>query len=182
MIYCVKCKRKTDTVGIYKTKTKTGKPITKGKCKICGTIKSKFEKKTGDGIVNWVMNKFGNVLPEMHLSLPKGVPSEYVPGGSFNNTGKYSFCGPFTKINKRLAEGYKGVNDLDKACIKHDIAYGKNKDKESRKISDNELALEAIKIVNDPNQPYYVRENANKVAALITGKSYLGMGHNKKKS
>ena len=45
MIYCVKCKRKTDTVDIYKTKTKTGKPITKGKCKICGTIKCKFEKK-----------------------------------------------------------------------------------------------------------------------------------------
>jgi Phospholipase A2-like domain/Domain of unknown function (DUF5679) len=180
MIYCVKCKRKTDTVGIYKTKTKTGKPITKGKCKICGTIKSKFEKKTGDGIVNWVMNKFGNVLPEMHLSLPKGVPSEYVPGGSFNNTGKYSFCGPFTKMNKRLAEGYKGVNDLDKKCFKHDIAYVKNKDTKTRNKDDDILALAAQKFVNDPNQPDH--EKAKIVAASMAGKSYLGMGHNKKKS
>ena len=45
----------------------------------------------------------------MHLKLPDDVPSEQVENGTFNNTWKYSFCGPFTKLDKRLTEGYEGV-------------------------------------------------------------------------
>jgi len=39
-------------------------------------------------------------MHDMHIRLPKGVLSEDVPGGSFRSTGKYSYCGPFTKLNK----------------------------------------------------------------------------------
>ena len=67
-------------------------------------------------------------MPEMHMRLPKAGLSEDVPGGSFQNTGKYSYCGPFTKLNKRLTEGYRGVNQLDRACFDHDVAYAAHKD------------------------------------------------------
>ena len=50
--------------------------------------------KTGSGILNTVLNKIP--LPEMHMSLPYHISSEYVPNDSFNNTQKYSFCGPKT--------------------------------------------------------------------------------------
>ena len=43
-------------------------------------------------------------LPEMHLKLPEDVSSEQVENGTFNNNGKYSFFGPFTKLDKRLPE------------------------------------------------------------------------------
>ncbi|WP_227553302.1 hypothetical protein, partial [Acinetobacter baumannii] len=36
----------------------------------------------------------------------------------------YQFCGPATRLNKRLARGDAGVNKLDGwACKEHDITY-----------------------------------------------------------
>ena len=69
----------------------------------------------------------------MHLKLPDDVPSEKIENGAFNNAGKYSFCDPFIKLDKRLPEGYEGVNTLDAACKKHDLAY-KNLKKQKRVI------------------------------------------------
>lgn len=54
----------------------------------------------------------------------------------------YQFCGPGTKVFKRLRRGDKGINELDKACKLHDIEYMmyagdnegiKNADKKLRK-------------------------------------------------
>lgn len=60
-----------------------------------------LSKKKGAGILNTLINK----LPiELHL-----------PG--------YRFCGPGTKLRKRLARGDTGINPLDEACKIHDIAY-----------------------------------------------------------
>ena len=86
--------------------------------------------KTGSGLLNSMLKKLP--LPEMHLNLPINVPSENIENGSFRNTGKYSYCGPGTKVQKRLKEGYKGVNSLDKACKQHDISYSKNKNTKER--------------------------------------------------
>src|ERR1700755_1808338 len=85
-------------------------------------LKLFLKTKTGSGSM---LRKFP--LPEMHLNLPNNVPSENIENGSFNNTGKYSYCGPGTKVQKRLKERYKGINSLDKACKQHDINYFKNK-------------------------------------------------------
>ncbi|HIS39469.1 MAG TPA: hypothetical protein IAC12_01275 [Candidatus Aphodovivens avistercoris] len=35
--YCVKCKEKKEMVDPQESLTKNGKPITKGKCPVCGT-------------------------------------------------------------------------------------------------------------------------------------------------
>lgn len=40
----------------------------------------------------------------------------------------FNFCRPFTKLEKRLNRGDKGVNRVDEACKSHDISYNKNKD------------------------------------------------------
>lgn len=51
-------------------------------------------------LLNWLINH----LPfELHL-----------PG--------YNYCGPGTKLIKRLKRGDKGVNKLDEYCKEHDIA------------------------------------------------------------
>ena len=65
--------------------------------------------KTGSGVFNTLLNKLINIMPEMHL-----------PG--------YHFCGPFTKLDERLARGDAPVNKLDTGCKEHDIFYRDHKD------------------------------------------------------
>ena len=96
----------------------------------------KHELKTGKGLINTALR----YMPEMHLSLPNTVESENIPNGSFQNTGKYSYCGPGTKVKKRVSEGYQGVNKLDNACKEHDIYYSKYKNTQARNVADDILA------------------------------------------
>ena len=65
---------------------------------------------TDSGILNALLNKLGNVVPEMHL-----------PG--------YNYCGPFTILDKRLVRGDAAINKLDAGCQQHDIFYCDHKDK-----------------------------------------------------
>lgn len=70
----------------------------------------------GSGIINKLIDH----LPfELHL-----------PG--------YQFCGPGTKLEKRLLKGDRGINKLDNACMYHDIAYT-NSDLNARHKADLEL-------------------------------------------
>lgn len=65
----------------------------------------------GKGLVNTLIN---NLPFELHI-----------PG--------YQFCGPGTRLQERLARGERGVNELDNACMHHDIAYTSNNSKDRRK-------------------------------------------------
>lgn len=136
--------------------------------------------KTGQGLLNKILRKVP--LPEMHLSLPSGVDSEKVPSGSFNETRKYSYCGPGTKVEKRLEEGYEGVNSLDKACKQHDIFYSQHDKTKDRNVSDDILAKQAAEIALDSSEPEYVRKDAKLVTGIMAMKSRFGMGIKKKKS
>lgn len=113
----------------------------------------------GRGLLNTLINK----LPfEIH-----------VPG--------YNYCGPGTKLSKRLERGDRGVNPLDEACKQHDIAYSKFQDIQSRNLADKELAAAAFKRVKAPDARF-----GEKLAALgITGtmkvKNKLGMGLKRRK-
>lgn len=72
----------------------------------------------GGGLVNSLIN---NLPIELHI-----------PGG-------YQFCGPGTKLTKRLRRGDSGINLLDKACKDHDIAYSNYKDLDNRHRADRTL-------------------------------------------
>ena len=76
----------------------------------------------GSGIVNNLINK----LPfELHF-----------PG--------YQYCGPGTKLQKRLSKGDPGINPLDSACKDHDIAYAQDReDIQKRNAADKILAEKA---------------------------------------
>jgi len=50
--------------------------------------------KSCSGVLNALLNKLSNVMPELHL-----------PG--------YNYCEPLTKLDKRLARGDEPVNKLD---------------------------------------------------------------------
>ena len=72
-MYCVKCKKRTDTTNERITTTKNNRHMKRGTCIICGINK-------GGSLLNKVIN---NLPVEMHL-----------PG--------HNFTGPGTKLNKRL--------------------------------------------------------------------------------
>lgn len=108
----------------------------------------------GDGFLNSAINK----LPfELHL-----------PG--------YNFCGPGTKLEKRLARGDMGINPLDEACKQHDIAYANYKDLKERHQADNTLLKNALSRISSGETPWRERLAAIGVSAAMKAKLKLGMG------
>lgn len=113
---------------------------------------------TGGGIIGAAVNKAIDLLPiELH-----------VPG--------YNFCGPGTKLKKRLARGDKGVNPLDEACKIHDIAYATYKDSAQRQKADNELAERAWQRFKAPDASLGEKATAWTVTTAMKAKTKFGGG------
>ena len=105
-MYCLKCKRPTETESRYETTTSNGRRRRGGLCAVCGARKSQFVAASGAGL----MNKMINRMPvEMHL-----------PG--------HNFTGPGTNLKKRLnADGTPKpwsmpINRVDQAAYRHDLS------------------------------------------------------------
>ena len=176
IIYCLKCKQKTETIDYLEMKSSNGRNMIKGVCSICGTkksvfVSSKYREFVGKG---FDLNNLINNLPiELHQYSEKG---EYVPGGSFNDQQKYSFCGPGTRYEQRIREGYKGINELDKMCKLHDQFYNENKDTKDRNMSDVALAHRADEIAKDSTFDDVQRKDARFISGIMKTKAHLGFG------
>ena len=110
--------------------------------------------------VSLVGDKF---MPEMHLKHPGFT---------------YSASGPFNKNKERIKKIMQPGNsdfiykdELDKACFRHDMAYGKSKDLAKRTKSDKVLRDKAFKIASDPKYDGYQRELASMVYKFFDKKS-----------
>lgn len=123
---------------------------------ICDKITSNtsVNRKGGGGFLNRVIN---NLPIELHL-----------PG--------YQFCGPGTKLDKRLNRGDQGINPLDASCKIHDIAYRDSEDLESRHRADQILAESAFKRLKASDSSLKERLNALLVGAAMKTKVKFGMG------
>ena len=117
--------------------------------------------------MNEIINKFSldgdTFMPEMHLKQPAFT---------------YSACGPFIKNKERIEKFMKTgntdfiyKNELDKACLQHDVAYGKSKDLVKRTQSDKVLRDKAFKSASDPKYDGYQRELASMVYKFFDKKS-----------
>ena len=171
IIYCFKCKLKTETLdGIEKTSS-NGRNMIKGTCSVCGTRNLFLYHRRIANLLKekgFSLNNLINNLPiEFHQYAEKG---EYVPGGSFNDQQKYSFCGPGTRYDQRVREGYKGINELDKMCKLHDQFYNENKDTKDRNISDVALAHRADEIARDSNFDDVQRKDADSFLGIMKTK------------
>lgn len=120
--------------------------------------KQKYVKR-GSGFLNKLINK----LPfELHI-----------PG--------YNYCGPGTKLAKRLARGDRGINPLDNACLTHDLHYSRFKDTLSRNQADKVLAEEAYQRFKAPDASVGEKIAALGITGVMKAKAKLGMGMRKKK-
>uniref|UniRef100_A0A6P7GWD5 Uncharacterized protein LOC114343089 n=1 Tax=Diabrotica virgifera virgifera TaxID=50390 RepID=A0A6P7GWD5_DIAVI len=109
----------------------------------------------GEGLLNTLINK----LPfELHI-----------PGG-------YQYCGPGTKLKKRLARGDPGINPLDAACKQHDIAYSHHTSLEERHKADKELENRAWERFKSKDASFGEKSAALIVTGGMKTKRKLGMG------
>ena len=162
--YCVSCKKNTDSINPKKVTAKNGRLMEKSKCVICGKNKSKFIKnQAGEGID---IQKHLSKLGELHMRTPTGK--------------KYNYCGPGTKLADRLASNdpkYRDpINNLDKICQSHDIAYSKSKSLSDKHQADD-IMLKRISEIPFKDRPW----GTTAVQALIAGKRKFGLGVKKKK-
>jgi len=88
----------------------------------------------------------------------------------------YQFCGPGTRLKKRLARGERGINPLDEACREHDLAYARSNDLTERHAADKELAKRAGKRVFARDSGLRERAAAAAVWTAMKAKTKLGMG------
>ena len=158
-MYCVKCKKKTNTTSEKLVTTSNNRTMKRGNCSVCGTTKTQFVKSSKGGSI---LNKMINSLPvEMHLL-------------------GHNFTGPGTKLNKRLnadltpKEWSKPINRIDKAAYHHDICYLKNNDTATRNSVCDKNMLEEMKNIYNPS----LRERMERglVSTLIGTKKRFGWG------
>ncbi|KAJ8943212.1 hypothetical protein NQ318_016725 [Aromia moschata] len=108
----------------------------------------------GSGVLNSLINK----LPfELHI-----------PG--------YQYCGPGTKLHKRLARGDPGINLLDKSCREHDISYSNSSNLEDRHKADYILEQRAWDRVKSKDASKGEKAAAWGVTTAMKLKRKLGMG------
>lgn len=110
--------------------------------------------KEGGGVLNSLINK-----------LPVEV---HIPG--------YQYCGPGTKLQKRLARGDPGRNPLDAACKQHDIAYSQSRDLAHRHEADRTLEERAWSRVKAKDSSIGEKAAAWTVTNAMKVKRKLGMG------
>lgn len=123
------------------------------------------KEKRASGLIDDIISK----LPEIHLH-------------------GYQFCGPGTKLEDRLTQGQKGINNLDNYCMYHDIAY-ESTDSDRRYEADANLISYALLRIVSENASLGERLAAFLILAIIGAKmslSKIGLGiddnHKKKKS
>lgn len=125
------------------------------------TIRSNLTSVKGTGFISNLLNKAIDKLPiELHV-------------------GNRNFCGPGTKLAKRLARGDKPTDPLDEACKIHDIEYSKFKDSKNRARADKELAERAWKRVKAKDASFGEKSTAWLVTTAMKAKTAMGSGHRK---
>lgn len=74
----------------------------------------------------------------------------------------YNYCGINTDLEKQLAEHIQGINELDCACMEHDIAYSESAAIKLRCNADKILVLKAFKRI-------YARDSCfgERIAAIV---------------
>jgi len=168
-LYCVKCKKHTDTTDQTTITTKNNRPALAGKCATCVTKKFRFIKITDD----LKKKSHGGDIAAKLESLP-GTPWAKYPGEK--HLPGYSYCGPGTRLDIRLDDndqpnpGEFPVNAIDKACYIHDLAY-RSSDLQQRHLADINL-IHALN--NIPGKSFKEKIASFVIKSAMKGKLLVG--------
>ena len=166
-MYCIKCKRKTDTLNLQHVVSKNSKNMQRGICSVCGSIKNKFVASTTGGDL---VNSINSATNKVKLPWPM-LPGEMdLPG--------MNFAGPGTILEERLTstdaykEWSKPVDRVDNAAYHHDLAYKYFTDKAGRNEADK-MMIEEMDAIKNPT----IRERIERVIIkpIISTKEKFGV-------
>ena len=179
-MYCFTCKKITGNGKEQSAIAKNGRNMVKAVCSECGRMKTKFvggskssvsKKQVGGSLLNKALNS--NKIPEMHL---RGF------------SGKYSYAGPFTKLDKRLGKDGEPlphsmpINEVDKSALNHDrcyLMYTSTKDRNN--ICDKLMIEDMNDIIKDKKKGWREKADARIVKGAISTKKFFGLGKQIKK-
>jgi hypothetical protein len=136
--------------------------------------------KEGRGLASSIISRTTNILGKVPIgsvinTAIDALPVElHLPGG-------YQYCGPGTKLEERLKRGDPGINELDRACKEHDIAYSKYSDSNNRAKADSYLANQAWRRVISSDANLKERAAALAVSAAMKVKTAVGGGKRKRR-
>ena len=170
--YCVKCRQKTPTSGATVRTAKNGTRMRAGRCVVCGSKKSQIVGRKDVHHGGDIQKALGRLAgaPWARYSGEKHLPG-------------YSFCGPGTRLDIRLnpdgtpKQGEEPVNRVDRACLRHDLAYARSDDLRSRQLADVEL-IHDINAIQGPTLGERLGGFMTKTG--MKGKIAFGGGHGRK--
>ena len=176
-MYCVKCKRNTDTLNLHHAVSKNNRNMLKGTCSVCRTTKNQFVSATKGGTIEGVTtggdltNTINRFTSKIKLPWAKFPGEMHIPG--------MNFAGPGTNLDKRLTstdvyqDWSKPVDRVDNAAYHHDLAYKYFNDKQIRNLAD-QMMLEEMNSIQNPNQ---IEINERKIIEpIISTKAKFGLG------
>jgi hypothetical protein len=88
----------------------------------------------------------------------------------------YNYCGPFTKLEERLARGDKPINKLDAGCQQHKIFYRDHRDTKERLIADKVLANIAKERTHASDASFGKKANSALLRTIMNNNVAFGMG------
>lgn len=171
-MYCVKCRNKSETSGLQNVVAKNGRLMRRGKCVVCGTIKTQFvSSKTGGDLVSGL----SSVTDNIKLPWAKYRGEMHLPG--------MNFAGPGTRLDLRLnpngtpRESSLPVDRVDDAAYRHDMAYAAFPDTKTRNVADRVMVAELNEI---PNPTLRERVERAVIKPILNTKANFGLGISKK--
>ena len=162
-MYCLKCKRKTDSTNIMQIMSKNKRIMLKGICVVCGCKKSTFVKSIEGGKVD---------IHSLIGKLPKPKKGWTLPN--------HKYTGPWNPLHEQLDEndnplpGQEPFNRVDEIAMRHDICY---RDHEDDKHGCDKQMIQELKDM----KPTGLREKIDRafVKGIIGTKLKLGLGNKK---
>ena len=169
-MYCVKCKRKIDTLNLQNVISKNNKNMLHGICSVYGTTKNKFVKTTTGGDL---VNSINSATNKIKLPWTMFPGEMYLP--------RMNLAGPGTNLDERLTstdaykEWSKPVDRVDNAAYHHDLAYKYFTDKAGRNEADK-MMIEEIDAIKNPK--IGERIECGIIKPIISTKEKFGLGVN----
>ena len=170
-MYCVKCKRISETNNIQNVVSKNGRPMLRGVCAICGKTKTQFVKKSSGGDL---VSSLNSITSSIKLPWAKYPGEMHLPG--------MNFAGPGTRLDLRLnpngtpKDSSKPVDRVDDAAYRHDMAYSAFPDTKTRNIADRIMVSELDEI---PNATLRERIERALIKPILNAKANFGLGISK---
>jgi len=172
MMYCVRCRDNTETIGLEVVRTKNNRTAQSGTCSVCGTRKFKFVKGVSGGDLVTGLNSFTKGI---RLPGERYAGEIHLPG--------MNFMGPCTRLDLRLNPNgtpkpdSMPIDRVDEAAYRHDMAYDHFKDTATRNKADS-IMIQELDAITSPT----VRERVERAIAkpALAAKVRFGLGLKKK--